>query len=80
MNKIALSFIALAALSTASFAERNYDLRDLQTVNGQSSSGVFLSSGTTDVAAAAIVGTDDGIVSAYARQLMNAEDGDNGEN
>jgi hypothetical protein len=37
MNKIAISLIALAALSTASFASgnRNYDLRDADTYNGQ---------------------------------------------
>ena len=35
MKKIALSLIALATLSTASFAERSADLRDLDTYTGQ---------------------------------------------
>ncbi len=37
MNKIAISLIALAAISTASFAgsNRNYDLRDAPTANGR---------------------------------------------
>ncbi len=36
MNKIAISLIALAAISTASFAsQRNYDLRDSDTYFGK---------------------------------------------
>jgi hypothetical protein len=37
MNKIALSLIALAAISTASFAgdNRNWDLRDAPTITGK---------------------------------------------
>jgi hypothetical protein len=37
MNKIALSLVALAAISTVSFAgdNRNYDLRDTPNYNGQ---------------------------------------------
>ena len=34
MKKIILSLAALAALSTASFAERTYDLRDSATARG----------------------------------------------
>ena len=85
MKKIALSLIALAALSGAALAERSYDLRDLETVNGQSSSGAFLPAiegSTTDSNAAAIVGGADysGKLTAYQRALLNAERGDNGEN
>jgi hypothetical protein len=50
MNKIAISLIALAALSTASFASgnRNYDLRDADTYNGQVSGNVGVNAFTID--------------------------------
>lgn len=77
MNKIILSLAALAALSTASFAERNYDLRDLQTLNGQSSSGVYLPAmidgATQDKAAFAVPKAHNGVLSAYERALLNGE-------
>lgn len=85
MKKFAFALIALTSLSGAALAERSYDLRDLQTVNGQSSSGVFLpSTGMTakDESAAAMtdVMASNGSLTAYQRQLLNAAQEDNGEN
>jgi hypothetical protein len=53
MNKIAISLIALAAISTASFAsQRNYDLRDSDTYFGKYSTQ--LKDKTTSVNALAV--------------------------
>ena len=83
MKKIALSLVALAALSGAALAERSYDLRDLETVNGYSSSGAFQEvapNTALDTNAAAIVGGGDygNTLTPYERALRNAEDSDNG--
>lgn len=45
MKKIIISLVALAALAGAASAagNRSYDLRDLDTLNGHTSDGAFLS-------------------------------------
>jgi ABC-type amino acid transport substrate-binding protein len=82
MKKIILAAAALAALSTASFAERNYELRDLQTLNFQSSSGgnlpIVAGDSATDVAAFSAVAPNDGVLTAYERQLLNAYNNEHG--
>jgi hypothetical protein len=65
MNKIAISLIALAALSTASFASgnRNYDLRDADTYNGQISDNAGVNAFT--------VNSNDQILSNFDRVKLN---------
>jgi hypothetical protein len=53
MKKIALSLIALAAVSTAALAERNYDLRDADTYMGK-----FSAQSVSDESAAAIAASN----------------------
>ena len=67
MNKIAISLIALAALSTASFASgnRNYDLRDADTYNGQVSGSVGVNAFT--------VSSNDQILSNFDRVKLNQD-------
>lgn len=80
MKKITLSLFALAALSTASLAagNRSWDLRDLETFNAYSSSGATLSTkGTAEMPSAALaipgIQQNDGVLTAYERQRMNAD-------
>lgn len=80
MNKIALSVIALAALSTASFAagNRSYDLQDLQSTNFYSSSGITQPvNGSTEQAALAV--GQDSAVTAYERQIWRAMEREHGD-
>jgi hypothetical protein len=57
MNKIALSLVALAAISTASFAgtNRNYDLRDVQAQSSTTVSAFAVAASDTGTSNAAII-------------------------
>ena len=57
MNKITLSLVALAAISTASFASsnRNYDLRDVQAQSATTVSAFAVVSSDTGTSNAAIL-------------------------
>ena len=72
MNKIALSLLALAALSTASFAagNRNYDVQDREYYT---SSGVAPEAGAAAVTFEAPFAVSSGTISNFERLQQNME-------
>jgi hypothetical protein len=72
MNKIVLTLVALATLSTASFAagNRNWDLRDTPSITGRFD--VVEPAGSVEAFAVPNTGAGSGI-SAYERTLINQE-------
>jgi hypothetical protein len=76
MKKIAISLVALAALSTASFAsQRNYDLRDSDTYFGK-----YATQRKAPIAStfAFAVATDGQAMTNYERMMKVSEENDQG--
>jgi hypothetical protein len=68
MKKIAISLLALAALSTASFAERSDD----DSTNRNGGYNTQLSASSTDANALFVAGTNTGSLTAFERINKNA--------
>ena len=77
MKKFAISLIALAAISTASFASgnRNYDLRDSDAYMGQSAIQIMSKTTTND--ALAVMNSDRGATN-FERLLWISQQNDQG--
>ena len=80
MKKIAISLVALAAVSTVSFAsQRGYDLRDSDTYIGKYATQDKAPNADANAFALAIMdGQDDQSLSAFERMKRISEENENG--
>lgn len=75
MNKIAISLIALAALSTGAFAERSDDLRSIDTYMGKFKEAPLFGIGSDAAPAIVYYGVDNSWETMEQRRLSEKSEG-----